>query len=65
MIVFPHLNICPQPSSIDENAGFKVEKGNPARLVQIVCLSSAAKRNIASSIHQHDSNNFDIDILVH
>ena len=65
MIAFAYPNVEVQAGNIDENTDLKVEKGEPARLVQIVCPIKAGEWDISSLVLQHLPNNFHIDLLVH
>ena len=65
MIAIAYPNVEVQAANIDENTDLKVEKGEPARLVQIVCPLKASKWDISSFVLQHLPNNFHVDLLVH
>ena len=43
MIAIAYPNVEVQAANIDENTGLKVEKGEPAGLVQIGCLLNAVE----------------------
>ena len=63
--VAAYLHIKVQSANIDEDAGPKVEKGDPLRLVQGDCPFKASKGDGASFILQYLSDNLDIYLLVH
>lgn len=60
-----YLNVEVQSANIDEDAGLKVEKSNPVRLVQVVSLLKAGKGDVASFILQHFPDYLNVDLLVH
>lgn len=63
--VAAYLDIKVQSANIDEDAGPKVEKSDPLRLVQGDRLFKAGKGDGASFILQYLPDNLDIDLLVH